>query len=346
LSKPEHVGVVVPPVVGDEEKPVREAEQRKRDLEQQQRAAEEQGQRAAGTRAKIAALLEQAKTKEQNARPAVPAEDVVRAETEQKEAGDEGSRLRDLLAEAELRKRRADSVMSDIAAQNEIHQQYMAAAAKLRTQASDLEASLAATSIVAPDELDFAAVEASIVEARRHADLVRSVRAEDEAVVKAASLFDELEAAQREAGDLDVIVKRLTTDAVSELAARTQMIPGLTFPDDEDDIALDGYVFHVLSDSERIELCVELAKRLNPKGKLLRVNGLEQFDDDSLEDFVRMATRDGWQMIGTRVERGELRIVAIEPNEPAEEKAKTPGPEPRQSQLQIVMPDEKGAQSK
>ena len=40
--------------------------------------------------------------------------------------------------------------------------------------------------------------------------------------------------------------------------------------------------------------------------------GAEQLDPESLEAFVKMATADGWQLIGTRVEAGEMVIELLE----------------------------------
>jgi hypothetical protein len=117
--------------------------------------------------------------------------------------------------------------------------------------------------------------------------------------------------AQKAADELDAIVTTLTTAAPAELAARTEMIKGLTFTDDGG-LALDGVVLDLLSGQEAIDFCVQVAKRAHPKCKLLTADKLEQLDPESLEAFVKMATADGWQLIGTRVEAGEMVIELLE----------------------------------
>lgn len=305
LVTPDLAGVEVPSA-GEEDKPVLEAEQRKRELEQRQRVAEEQAEQAKGTRQRIATLRDQASTKERNARPAVPAEDMRRADVEQRDACDEVSRLKDELAQAELRKRRADERLADLSTQNESHLEWMAAAGKLRAQADDLETTLAETSIEAPAPADLEAAEAGIVEARRHAELVGRARAAHNAAVEAASLGDELAKAKKHAADLDAIVQRLTTEAPAEVAKRSQAISGLSFGDKG--ITLDGKAIDNLSGAEQLRFAVDLAKRAS-KAKILVVDGLERLDKTRLREFVSYATADGFQLLATLVTDGPLHIV-------------------------------------
>jgi hypothetical protein len=58
---------------------------------------------------------------------------------------------------------------------------------------------------------------------------------------------------------------------------------------------------------------VEIKKRANGRSKFIIVDGLERIDADQHDAFVEEATRGGWQLIGTRVERGELVIERLQP---------------------------------
>ena len=95
------------------------------------------------------------------------------------------------------------------------------------------------------------------------------------------------------------------------ITARSATIKGLTFTADGG-IALDGVALDLLSGQEAIDFCIRVAKRAHPKCKLLTADKLEQLDPESLEAFVKMATADGWQLIGTRVEAGEMVIELLE----------------------------------
>jgi hypothetical protein len=56
-----------------------------------------------------------------------------------------------------------------------------------------------------------------------------------------------------------------------------------------------------LSGQERLFFAVEVSRRLNAKSKLICVDGLEALDRKHREAFVEMATKDGYQLIATRV---------------------------------------------
>jgi hypothetical protein len=321
LARPEHVGVVVPPA-GEEDAAARAAEAEMRALNRRKLDAEAMEARTKGTRERIEKLRAEHKALLAGA-PEVPLPEWERGRAEVAQANADVADLDRRLGLARGVLRLAEERMGALERRQEACDEATGKAARAYDQARDLEATLAETAIAPPTAEETAAAERSLADARAHADLVRAARAAHDALSEAADIADVAADTKAEAERLDRIVTFLAGDAISELAARANMVPGLSFVDD--DIALDGHIFGVLSDSQRISLCVELARRLNPKGKLIRVNGLEQFDDDSLEDFVAMATRGGWQLIGTRVERGELRIVAIEPSrvtvvEPEEER--------------------------
>jgi hypothetical protein len=142
-----------------------------------------------------------------------------------------------------------------------------------------------------------------------------AAREADEAARKAEDLKKTAWESETEAARLDAIVRALTNDAPAELLAACDGIPGLTVSGD--DILLDGVALDSLCGAEQVRFCVEVARRANAKAKILIVDGLERLDPETMDVFVREATRDGFQLIGTRVDRGGVVIEAIEPtNDP------------------------------
>jgi hypothetical protein len=116
---------------------------------------------------------------------------------------------------------------------------------------------------------------------------------------------------EKDAAEIDAIVRRLATEAPQELAQRSAMIPGLGVSGDT--ITLDGVAIDSLSGAEQMRFAVDLCKRLNDKARILVVDGLERLDEDALETFVETATAGGWQLIGSRVSKGELVVEALQP---------------------------------
>lgn len=100
------------------------------------------------------------------------------------------------------------------------------------------------------------------------------------------------------------------TTIPSELLEKSNGIPGLKVQGLA--IYLDGKNLDGLSGQEQMSFAVDLAKRLNRGSKILVVDGLERIDGDEIDAFYKLATADGWQLIGTRVERGELVTEAVE----------------------------------
>jgi len=121
-----------------------------------------------------------------------------------------------------------------------------------------------------------------------------------------AASFRALEA---EAADLDETVKRLTKDAPADLLRTCEGIPGLALEGDE--VKLDGKSLDMLCGAEQMRFAVELARRANEKIKILVVDGLERLDPELMDVFVAEATRDGWQLLATRVDRGDVVIEAL-----------------------------------
>lgn len=180
---------------------------------------------------------------------------------------------------------------------------------RLVDQADDLEESIAGVAgmAIAPEDLEAAVkvvadakVNLGIAEDAEDARIAGARHAELRAIAKVA---------EGQAAALDRVVKALTETAPLELASRSALIPGLTV--DGDSIALDDVAIDSLSGAEQMRFAVDLCRRLNAKAKILVVDGLEALDDDSLDAFVKFATADNWQLIATRVAKGELVVEAI-----------------------------------
>lgn len=124
----------------------------------------------------------------------------------------------------------------------------------------------------------------------------------------------EVEALTAQYAALDASVKALTTDVPRQLLASAGGITGLAFEGDTilvDDgkgarVALDQ-----LSSAAQMAFCLDVAKRLNTKSKILLVDGLERLDPTNLEAFVKLATQDGYQLFATRVTEGPLAVRPI-----------------------------------
>jgi hypothetical protein len=187
--------------------------------------------------------------------------------------------------------------------------------ASLLAQADELEAALAqiAPPVVTEEELALAEEDVREWETA-HGNAVR-----DDQVV--AALFTAKEkravadAAAAEAKRLDEIVKKLSNDAPAALLASSKGISGLSLVGD--DIALDGVKIESLCGAEQMQLAVEIARRANATSKILLVDGLERLDPEQLEAFIAHATRDGFQLLATRVAAGDVVIESIQPSEQA-----------------------------
>lgn len=108
---------------------------------------------------------------------------------------------------------------------------------------------------------------------------------------------------------LDAIVCRWQKEIPAEAFARYGGIPGLSFGDD---VMLDGIPIGQLSGRERLQFCIEIARRGNERSKFIVQDGLEAVADDILPFFLSQATRGGYQLIVTRVTRGALNIISID----------------------------------
>ena len=192
----------------------------------------------------------------------------------------------------------------------------IAKAESIDASAAALESALADVAI---DPIDPAAIEhaASLVTKAREDVAAASTALEaKQAKDHAAALDDGALKAETEAARLNVIVRALTNEAPAALLADAKSIPGLSLEGDE--ILLDGVRLDGLSGAEQMKFAVEIARRANARSKILLVDGLERLDPEQMEHFVAMATADGYQLIGTRVAKGEIVVEAIESSQEVE----------------------------
>lgn len=182
---------------------------------------------------------------------------------------------------------------------------------RLRVEARQLETVIAeaAPTSVTDDELaDAARAEAEATEALA---IARDADAAGNASLRAIALKETADAAEEHADRLDAIVKRLSKDAPAALLAGVKGIDGLAI--EGDTVRLDGVALDALCGQEKMTLALRIAKRLS-KAKVLLVDGLEALDPEQRERFVGEATSGGWQLLATLVDRGDVRLAAIEPS--------------------------------
>lgn len=181
--------------------------------------------------------------------------------------------------------------------------------------ATEIEATLNATAAyVTPEQI--ADIESRVTKAREDVTLANTAAARIELRRQADAAGAKHHEAQKAADELDAIVKRLTHDAPLALAKSSDAIPGLVLEGDR--LLIDGVDIDKVSGAEQMRFAVTVAKRLNAKSKILVVDGLERLDPENIDRFLAMATEDAWQVIATKVDRGDVVIEAIEIDKPSE----------------------------
>ena len=176
------------------------------------------------------------------------------------------------------------------------------AALEKASRADELEASIAFQAPVRAEEIEAASTRVQALRAELEragkAARVAELRAQAEAVGR------ERDAAEAKQKALDTSEKALKHDAPKALLAASGGVPGLTV--DGDVIRLDGIALDTLSGAEQLRFCVDVARRMNPKSKLLVIDKLEAVAPDQLADFIAHATAGGYQLIATRVSDGPI----------------------------------------
>jgi len=277
------------------------------DVEARQRAAAKARAASGEARARIDAIRKEA-ADHADAAQIRPSDDTVQvAKDEAREWAARISRLRAELAAAEEAEKSAnahrDRLIEDVEAAK-FHQRESEAATR---RAAELEAAIASAAPDVPAEEAESARAASAAAEAAIGKLDRA-RGEREARGEAEARRAAARAAQDSAAALDRLVGVLTNEAPRELATRGNAIPGF----DVETMSLDGVPLNSLSGGQKLEFAVKLAKRANPEARILIVDGLERLDPERMEHFVELATADQWQLIGSRVEAGEIQFEVIE----------------------------------
>jgi hypothetical protein len=276
-------------------------------LEAQAKSADAQGAKTASARALIQSRRDDASAMRERAAEGLPYDPALaQAVLQAKEA-----------MEAAREALRVADERNMVAMKEEAEQERtLAAAADLEKMAHEMESALGASALEAPSAEELTAACA--------AETAAAVAVEKaQAGVRAAELHEKIEgkrasvtSAQAEAAELTVLVDRMSKDAPKQLIHEANMIPGLDVG--TDDIKLDGVAIDGLSGREQLCFAIDIARRANPEAKLLIVDRLETLDPDQLALFVKEATRDGVQVIGTRVAKGDVVVESLTVDEAAQ----------------------------
>lgn len=285
-----------------------DARRRHAQLEAQDRDARELARRTEATRNAIATKrAEAARMREELAAIAVP--DLAPLRTA---ATDADRAVTDAIAALEVAKLRARDAGAALSAALDLADkatQRTREVTHLEAGAAELEATLAATSVPAPSAEDLAGAARAVTEAQAALALARRGEGVAKALEDVARKRKELEGLREQSAALSAVCTKLAKEAPAQLLAESKGIPGLGVAGDE--ITLDGVRIDALCGAEQMKLAVAIAKRANAKSRILVVDGLERLDPDQLDAFVHEATADGWQLIGSRVDRGELVLEAL-----------------------------------
>lgn len=297
------------PSVVDANAALERARQRFADLRSQERQAVEAEARQEASRARISDLRAQAADIASRVGDD-PSADVASAEAAENAACNVVRECEAALAKANEAYAAMKSASAAAKAAKTAYDDALAKAAAATQTADDLASALDAA---ATPHVDPAAFEAAKVAGEAAAKALEDAKAAEqagEAASRAAIAATAAEHAAKAAATLDAQVKALTNDAPAALLAASDGIPGLTL--DGDAVLLDGVNIESLSGAEQMRFAIEVARRANAKSKILVVDGLERVDLDQMDAFVAEATRDGYQLLATKVDRGEIVIEAIE----------------------------------
>jgi hypothetical protein len=282
-------------------------------------AAERAHKASAATRQKIESLKTAASRIRADAGTVPTPGQIAAAEKERAEAETDTKDLRRRLHLAEQVEAAATKVCDELVDQLTFFDQQREKAKGMDDQVEALEASLASVDSLAVTPGAIAAIESAVEVAKQNVVRAHAAALADVAQLAAEEAQCEAQEAGTRAADLDKVVDTLTNVAPRELAERADVIPGLAFTDAG--ITLDGVTLDGLSGAEQLRFAVDLARRANARARILVCDGLERLDPKRMEEFVRYATRDDWQLIGTRVADGELVLEAIEADETPARKA-------------------------
>lgn len=185
-----------------------------------------------------------------------------------------------------------------------------ARAAELRSIADTLKAALGGAVAAPVTEEDMAGSLAKVDAAKAAVARARDAQANQEKAAKHRAHMAAATELRAKSEHLTRVLDALRVDVPNRLLKQANGIPGLSL--DGDAVLLDGTDITARCGQEQMDFAVEIARRVNAKSKILVVDGLERLDPKQFERFVRHATRDGYQLIGTRVDAGDVVFEAIE----------------------------------
>jgi hypothetical protein len=296
------------PTLGEALAAQAEADEAYRLASEQARAARTLHERTEATRTQIAQLrLQVTAYQEQAWRIAVP--DVDQLDADLAESDRTISALEASLTDArELRGKRFEAKLQALGAR-ERKEREEKLAEQTKQRADELEAAITGAVESAPD----AAVVERLGQRTGEVGAVVDAARRAEGYANAQAVIDTAQVAAKAASDraglLTTVVDRLAKEAPAQLLARSKGIEGLGV--DGDSITLNDVAMDSLSGREQIVFAVQVCRRLNEKARILICDGLERLDPEQYEVFVHEATHGGWQLIGTRVDRGDVVMEAI-----------------------------------
>jgi hypothetical protein len=266
--------------------------------------------RTASTRAKIGELREQARL--DLAGSAAPtAEEIAAAATAYASAVFAARDLERRLALARENLERVGALREDVGRRTVCGRSAQERYDALLTQAEELESALADAAVAPPSETEIVEAATAVGEALSRLEGAQAYRRADAAWRAAAEADEAAKAAEAKADRLDQIVRALADDAPRELVMQSAGVPGLTISGDA--ILIDGVdIAAGCSGAEQMAFAVELARRANATSKILVVDNLERLDGAEFARFVELATKDGYQVFGARVQDCDLIVEPIE----------------------------------
>ena len=231
------------------------------------------------------------------------------ASKEHRAAAEKVAELREALAAAEGALQNVATRLHRLVDDRERLEKRAANAERMRAEATQLEATLAAAAVPMPTDDELAAAQRAEAEATEALAVAREAEAAAVAASEAMARANAAGLAEEHAERLDKIVRTLAKDAPAALLAGVKGVDGLSI--EGDTIRLDGVAIDALCGQEQMTLCLRIAKRLS-RAKVLLVDGLEALDPEQREAFVAEACAGGWQLLATLVDRGDVRFAAIE----------------------------------
>lgn len=172
-------------------------------------------------------------------------------------------------------------------------------------------------------------------------DAAASLVSEAEAVERSLSDLDRVAAEFDRAGNLesdatthaitaaalDAAVKTLSNEMPRLLMAKAQL-PVDSLSIDGERILIDGTDLQYQSTSKQIEISLAIARALNPKLRVICVDGWESLDMERQAAFVAAAAGDGYQYLVSQVTSGPLTVETdgVIEREPTTHQPSTPAP--------------------